>query len=109
MAGINRLAVVYATTDTTYGSGTLAFASTANYLLSVIATNRENTDAEIYVYSVPTGSSDPNEWVLVAYKLPLPAYNSYETFRFAVNNTDTLYVAGSAGVQYSVQGIEQIG
>jgi hypothetical protein len=100
---------VRATTDTTYGFGLSAFTATGDYLLSVIATNTTDTDAEIYVYSVPFGSSNPEEWVLVAYKLPLPAYNSYETFRFGVNDTDTVYVAGSAGVQYSVQGIEQIG
>jgi hypothetical protein len=38
----------------------------------------------------------------------LPSYNSYETFRFGVNSTDTVYVAGSAGVRYLVQGILQV-
>jgi len=109
MAGINRLAVIEDASGTTYGEGIEAFAATGNYLLSVIAANTASTDAEIYVYSVPSGSTTETEWALVAYKLPLPAYNSYETFRFGVNNGDSVYVAGSAGVRYFVQGLEQIG
>jgi hypothetical protein len=110
VAGIQRLAVVDDAAGTDFGAGILAFEAAGSYLVSVIAANTAATDAEIYVYSVPFGTSgDPDLWALVAYKLPLPAYNSYETFRFGVNNTDSIYVAGSAGVRYFVQGIEQIG
>jgi len=109
MAGIQRLAVEFDSTGTDFGSGIEAFVAEGNYLVSVIATNTSATNAEIYVYSVPDGtSSDADQWALVAYKLPLPAYNSYETFRFGVNDTDSVYVAGSAGVKYFVQGILQV-
>ena len=108
MAGVQRLGLVDDTSGTVYGSGNLAFTATGNYLLSVIATNTAATDAEIYIYIVPAGTSQtPAQWGLITYKLPLSAYNSYETFRFGVNNTDTVYVAGSAGVRYLVQGILQ--
>jgi hypothetical protein len=109
MAGVQRLGVINDTSGTLYGSGNLAFTAAGNYLLSVIATNTAATDAEIYVYVVPAGTSQTStQWGLITYKLPLPAYNSYETFRFGVNNTDTVYVAGSAGVRYLVQGILQV-
>jgi hypothetical protein len=108
MAGVQRLGLVNDAAGTVYGSGNLAFTATGNYLLSVIATNTAATDAEIYIYIVPAGTSQtPAQWGLITYKLPLSAYNSYETFRFGVNNTDTVYVAGSAGVRYLVQGILQ--
>ena len=108
MAGVQRLNIIDDATGTVYGSGNLAFASSGNYLLSVIATNTASTDAEIYVYVVPAGWTANTQWGLIAYKLPLPAYNSYETFRFGVTSTDEVYVAGSAGVRYTVQGINQI-
>jgi hypothetical protein len=109
MAGIQRLGIINDSSGTVYGSGNVAFTSTGSYLLSVIATNTAATDAEIYVYVVPTGTSQtPTQWGLIAYNLPLPAYNSYETFRFGVNDTDEIYVAGSAGVRYLVQGISQV-
>lgn len=108
MAGIQRLGIVNDATGSEYGQGHQAFAATGNYLVSVVATNTAATNAEIYVYVVPADWEESTEWALVAYKLPLPAYNSYETFRFGVNNTDSVWVAGSAGVRYFVQGILQV-
>ena len=106
MAGIQNLAIHNAASATTVGSGTLVWTADANYLVSVIATNTGATDAEIYV-TVKTATGTEAGGALIAYKLPLPAYNSYETFRFGVNNTDAIYIAGSAGIRYFVQGIEQ--
>lgn len=106
MAGIQNLAIVDDTTGHAFGSGTVAFTASNNYLCSVIATNTSAVDGVIYVTVVPTGSTE-EDGALIAYNLPLPAYNSYETFRFGINNTDSIYVAGSAGVRYFVQGIVQ--
>ena len=106
MAGIQRLAIHDATSATTVGSGTSIWTATSSYLVSVIATNTSATDAEISV-TVKTSAGTEAGGALIAYKLPLPAYNSYETFRFGVNNTDAIYIAGSAGIRYFVQGIEQ--
>ena len=106
MAGIQRLAIYDQTTSTAFGSGNTAYTATGNYLVSVIATNTAATDAEVYV-TVKTSSGTENGGALIAHKLPLPAYNSYETFRFGMNNTDAVVVAGSAGIRFFVQGIEQ--
>lgn len=106
MAGIQNLAIYNLTTTTAFGSGATAWTSTSNYLVSVIATNTTADDAEIYI-TLKTTSGSENDGALIAHKLPLPAYNSYETFRFGMNNTDVIKVAGSGGVRFFVQGIEQ--
>lgn len=106
MAGIERLAVARLASATSYSTGTTLFTSTDYYLVSVIATNTSATDAEIYVYVVPSGSSETG-YGLIAYKLSVPAYNTYETFRFGVNPTDVVKVAGPAGVAFYLQGIDQ--
>jgi hypothetical protein len=110
MAGIQNLAIIDDASGTTYGFGLNAFTADANYIVSVIATNMTDEDGSINVYIVPEGSTNyanSDTWAPIAYNLPLPAYNSYETFRFGVNNTDEVWVAGSAGTRYFVQGIEQ--
>lgn len=106
MAGIQRLAIYDATADTELGDGVGIWVSTSNYLVSVIATNTTALDGEISV-ALKTAAGDEEDGALIAYKLPLPAYNSYETFRFGVNNTDAVHIAGSSGIRYFVQGIEQ--
>jgi hypothetical protein len=107
MAGIERLAVTRLSSAVAYGSsGTTAFTSTDYYLISVIATNTTEADAEIYVYVIPSGASETG-YGLIAHKLIVPAYNSYETFRFGVNPTDVVKVAGPAGMAFYVQGIDQ--
>ena len=109
MAGIQNINVVDDATGSDFNDGLPIFSSDGAYLVSVIATNTTDTDAEIYVWTQPNGWTSESEFALIAYKLPLPAYNSYETFRFGVNSIDTVYVAGSAGVRYFLQGLEQIG
>jgi hypothetical protein len=105
--GIERLAVTRLSSTVAYGSsGTTAFTSTDYYLVSVIATNTTATDAEIYVYVIPSGASETG-YGLIAHKLIVPAYNSYETFRFGVNPTDVIKVAGPSGMAFYVQGIDQ--
>ena len=104
--GIERLAVTRLSSAVAYSTGTTAFTSTDYYLVSVIATNTAATDAEVYIYVVPSGASETG-YGLIAYKLTVPAYNSYETFRFGVNPTDVIKVAGPAGVAFYVQGIDQ--
>ena len=109
MAGIERLGVNKLTSAVSFGSGgTTVFTASDNYLCSVIATNLSATDANIYIYVIPSGAITEAEYALFAYNLTLPGYNSYETFRFAVNNGDVIKVAGSADVSYYVQGLDQV-
>jgi hypothetical protein len=102
---IKPLGNVLLTEDSTEADGEELYdADGANPLISVIVTNTTDTDGEFYIYvtttSFPTG-------LIIAYKQPLSGYNTYETFRFALDGDDTLYVAGSAGLSFYAQGIEQ--
>jgi hypothetical protein len=107
MAGIERLAVARLSSTVAYGSsGTTLFTSADYYLVSVVATNTTAADVEIYVYVIPSGASETG-YGLIAYKLIVPAYNSYETFRFGVNPTDVIKVAGPSGVAFYLQGLDQ--
>lgn len=109
MAGIERLGVTKLSSSVSFGSGgTTLFTASDNYLCSVIATNTESTDATIYIYVIPSGATTESQYALLAYSLTLPGYNSYETFRFSVNNGDVVKVAGSANISYYIQGIDQV-
>jgi hypothetical protein len=109
VAGIERLGVTKLTTSVAFGSsGTTIFTASDNYLCSVIATNTSADDANIYIYVIPSGATTESQYALMAHNLLLPGYNSYETFRFAVNNGDVVKVAGSADVSYYIQGLDQV-
>lgn len=109
MAGIERLGVNKLSTSVSFGSsGTTLFTASDNYLCSVIATNTTADDTTIYIYVIPSGASTEADYALLAYNLTLPGYNSYETFRFSVNNGDVVKVAGSANVSFYIQGIDQV-
>lgn len=108
MAAIERLGVVKLDSNVEYGSsGTTLFTATDNYLISVIAVNTVSTDGRIFVYVVPDGATE-DEYGVLAYALPVSGFNAYETFRFGINNTDVVKVAGSAGVAFYLQGIDQV-
>ena len=100
MAGqVERVALLQpaASTDTT------AFSPTAQYLLSVIATNVGVIPAQINVWV-----TDSINTAYVAYNLAVPVSNTYETFRFAMAPGDDLLVKSDTGdVSFLVQGIDQ--
>ena len=91
--------------------GNLLFSAIGHdYLTSVVASNTLATTGNICVYVLPGGSTvttNPAEYGLITYNLSLSGYNTYETFRFAVNQNDEVWVAGSEGISYYIQGIEQ--
>ena len=105
--GIERLGVARLSSTVAYGSGgTTVYTATDNYLVSVIATNTTASSQSVYIYVIPSGASETG-YGLIAYNLTIPAYNSYETFRFGVNPTDVIKVAGPSGMAFYVQGIDQ--
>lgn len=78
-------------------------------LLSVIATNKHaSAEAEINVFVVPNGTSNPSQYSYIAYALPINIGNSVETHRFAVNAGDTVKVSSSIqDVSFTGMGIPQ--
>jgi hypothetical protein len=105
---IEGFGVLYNETAHLFPDGREIFASTGNYLLAVIITNTQLANANASVYVKPGGTSTQSEWALIVYKLTIPGNNSYETFRFGVNAGDLVYVSGTMGLSYYLDGIEQV-
>ena len=102
--GLRRLAISNpgANTDTTL------FTADNQYLLSVIATNTSASSSNIRVWVQPSGASALSEYAFIVYDLPVDGKNSYETFRFAVNQNDLIRVrADSASVSFQAYGLVQ--
>ena len=78
-------------------------------LISVIATNKHaSADADIRVFVIPSGATQPSEYAYITYDLQVNPGNSVETHRFAVNTGDTVKVSSSiSDVSFSAAGIPQ--
>jgi hypothetical protein len=105
MAAILPLAAAEITSDSTFETGSsLLYTSTGNVLANVLVTNTSSVEAECYVFiTTSTFSSSPQ----IAYRIPVPARNTYETFKFTMDLGDELRVAGHAGLVFYAQGIDQ--
>lgn len=97
---INRLAQSNPAANTP----TLLHTSTRNAVVSIIATNTSSA-ADVTMWTVPNGAGSAN-YVYHASNTPLPGNNTLETFRFAIEDGDELYVESStAFVSFSLNGI----
>lgn len=105
MAAIERLGIA----NPLANANTSLFTSDGAYLVSVIATNKSSTEnAQVSVWIAPLGNDTAGGRGYIASNIPLSVSNSYETFRFAVNNTDIVKVeATTANVSFTIQGIDQ--
>lgn len=112
MSAILDLGTAYIDPAISISNAITAFTAPTPYLLEVIATETHGDDANIYIFIKHVGDdleeSPEDYYGWMAYNLPLPGYNSFQTFRFAINAGDSICVAGSAGVSFHVQGIEQV-
>ena len=99
---------VYLSADSTYTSGTLVVTADVDYIMEVIATYLTINDAVIYIYVQRSGEESYTHHSWVAFNLPLPSQNSWTSPKFAITLGDSLYVAGSAGVSFHAQGMDQI-
>lgn len=77
-------------------------------LASVIATNKSATPATIRVWVVPElQEAVPANHVTIAYDIPITGNNSLETFRFAIEPEDKVYIrVTSADISVSLTGID---
>lgn len=78
-------------------------------LISVIATNKHaSADADVNVFVIPNGATQPSQYAYIAYNLQVNPGNSVETHRFAVNAGDTVKVSSSiSDVSFTASGIPQ--
>lgn len=103
--GLRRLAIQNpsANTDTTM------FTADNQYLMSVIAANKSTTtSANIRVWVEPSGASSPSQYAYIVYDIPVDETNSYETFRFAVNQNDVVKVrSNTPDISFQAYGLVQ--
>jgi hypothetical protein len=103
--GLVRLGISNPSANT----ATTIFTSDNQYLVSVIATNKSSSAvANIRVWVQPSGSSTESQYSYIVYDIPVDSLNSYETFRFAINQNDVVRIQSStANVSFSAYGIVQ--
>ena len=101
--GLVRLGISTPSANT----ATTLFTSDNQYLVSIIAANKSTTtSANIRVWVQPNGASTESQYAYMIYDIPVDASNSYETFRFAVNQNDVVKVQSStANISFSAYGI----
>ena len=100
---IVRLALANPSANT----NTLLYTATRQALVSVIATNKSNSvGATTKIWVQPQGATTESQYAYVASDTPIPASNSLETFRFALQTGDRIYInASTANVSYSLNGV----
>jgi hypothetical protein len=99
---IRRLGVVNPAADT----NVLVATAVASYLASVIVTNKDTTSKTVRVWVVPSGATLASQYSYVVYDVAIPAGNSIETHRFAINSGDSVYVrSNSANLSFALNGI----
>ena len=98
---INRLAQSNPAANT----DTLLHTSERNAVVSIIATNTSSSAADVTMWTVPTGAGSA-EYIYHASNTVVPGNNTLETFRFAIEDNDQLYIRSStAFVSFSLNGI----
>lgn len=103
--GLQRLAI----SNPSAATSTTLYTSNNQLLASVIATNKSTTtSANVRIWIEPSGSSSASQYAYIVYDLPIDASNSFETFRFAVNQNDVIKIQSStASVSFSAYGMIQ--
>lgn len=81
------------------------------HLVSVVISSKAVTAlpaCKVSIWVVPANATIEAQYVYIAFNLQVPINSSYETFRFAVNDGDTLYVRSSVDTtSFHVNGIAQ--
>ena len=85
---------------------TLLHTATRQSIVSVIATNKSSSAATARVWVQPATASAASQYAYITYDVQIPGNNTLETFRFALDVNDQLYVrASSANISYSLNAI----
>jgi hypothetical protein len=84
---------------------------TAPYLVSVTVANKSAQSTpvcKVSVYVVPNNATVSSQYAYIASNITLSVGQSFETFRFATNAGDTVYVRATTGdVSFAINGVEQ--
>jgi hypothetical protein len=83
----------------------------AAYLVSVIVANKATTTTpltKVSIWTVPSGATIDAQYSYLAFNLQVPLGSSFETFRFAVNPGDVIYVRSTVSTaSFTCIGIPQ--
>lgn len=83
----------------------------AAHLVSVVAASKAITavpTCKVTIWVVPANATLVTQYAYIAYNIQIPINTSFETFRFAVNAGDTLYVRSSVdSTSFHVNGVAQ--
>ena len=87
------------------------FNANTNYFVSVVAANKAinaTPVTKVSIYIVPANAVQVSQYVYIASNLVIEVGQSFETFKFAINSGDTVYVRTSvAQTSFSINGISQ--
>jgi hypothetical protein len=104
---ITRLGVSNPAANTATNLYSASYATFASVLVSNKSTST-SVIPTVDIYVVPTGASQASQYAYIVANLTLSAGQSFETFKFAVNASDSVFVkATTANVSFSINGIIQ--
>lgn len=87
------------------------YSATYAALVSVVVANKSTSTAilpKVDIYIVPVGASQESQYAYIVKNLEIQSGQSFETFKFAINSSDVLYVnSTTADVSFSVNGLLQ--
>ncbi len=90
---------------------TALYNATANYLVSVVVANKAINATplnKVTIWVVPANATIAAQYAYIASNLNISVGQSFETFRFAINSGDTVYVRTSiAQTSFSINGVSQ--
>ena len=105
---VEDLGVVHLSTASVPSGSSNLYTAASDYLVEVTATNLASTDGVIYILVKHAGDSTSTQWAHIVYNLPVPSQNSYTSKKIAINQGDSVHVAGSASISFHGQGMAQI-
>ena len=90
---------------------TALFNANANYLASVVVANKAinaTPVTKVSIWIVPANAVQVSQYAYIAFNITLEVGQSFETFRFALNNGDSVYVRTTvAQASFSINGVAQ--
>ena len=104
---ITRLGVANPAANTPVAIYSVSYATLASVVVANKSTST-NILPEVDIYIVPSGASQESQYAYIVKNLEIQAGQSFETFKFALNSSDVLYVKSTtANVSFSVNGLIQ--
>jgi plastocyanin len=89
----------------------LLYTSNSNYLVSVVVANKAINATpltKVTIWVVPANAILPAQYAYISSNLTVGVGQSFETFRFAINNGDSVYVRTSVALtSFSINGVVQ--